>query len=82
MSLVFGVSVSTDTEIDLEVWECSLQLSDEFVIRITCPCVQCWLQRDNFERLCVNPRESIDQMRAEGESRLDVVQLELSWPCG
>lgn len=65
MSIVVWISVATNAEVDLQLWEGSFQLCGELVVRIPDSSVQSWIQRNNFERVRIDPCEPVDQVCAE-----------------
>lgn len=71
--VILRVSVATDAEVDLQLREGFLQLRSQPVVSISSSSVEIRIQWDNFKGLSLDPRESVNQMGAEGQRWTHVV---------
>lgn len=78
MGLLVGIGAASDAEIDLELGVLSLELGDQTVEPIAGPGIEVRVQGYDLEVVGVYAGETVNQMGAERQGRLEVIHLELS----
>lgn len=78
MGLLVGIGVAAYADVDLEIGELTLQLGDHPVEAVTGPGVEARVERHDLVTVGADAREPVDQVRAERQGGVQVLDAELA----